>query len=95
MQLSPWMRRVLKGTPALLLILYWADWAILRVRVAHGSGLGSIEVRHFLSTPLKGNRDEFDLVDSAAQPCVHSGLPHQGLSPCWWLQLHRDQWQSL
>ncbi|MGO9832494.1 MAG: hypothetical protein ACLPJH_20415 [Myxococcaceae bacterium] len=79
----------------LLLILYCADWTVLRIRVARGSGLGSIQVRHFVSTPLKGNRDEFDLVDSVDQPCVQSAFPHQGLSACWWLQLHRDQWQSL
>ena len=95
MQLSPWMKTVLKGTPTLLLALYCADWAVLRIRVARGGGLGSVEVRHFLSTPLKGNRDEFDLLDSTEQPCVRSALPHQGLSPCWWLQQHRDQWQSL
>jgi hypothetical protein len=95
MQLSPWMRLVLKCTPALLLILYGADWAALRIRVARGDGLGSIQVRHFVSTPLKGNREEFDFVDSAEQPCVRSTFPHQGLSPCWWVQLHRDQWQSL
>jgi len=95
MQLSPWMTRVLTGAPVLLLILYCADWAVLRIRVAHGSGLGTIQVRHFVSTPLKGNRDEFDLVDSADQPCAFSALPHDGLPACWWLQLHRDQWQSL
>jgi hypothetical protein len=95
MPLSPRMKWLLKGTPLLLLVLYCADWAVLRIRVAGGAGLGSIEVRHFVSTPLKGNRDEFDLVDSAEQQCARSALPHQGLSPCWWLQLHRDQWQSL
>jgi hypothetical protein len=95
MPLSPWMRWALQGTPALLLVLYGADWAVLGIRVARGGGLGSVEVRHFASTPLKGNRAEFDFVDSAEQPCVRSALPHRGLSPCWWLQLHHDQWQSL
>lgn len=95
MQLAPWMRWGLKGAPALLLFLYGADWALFGLRLSHGSALGSVEVRHFMSTPLKNHRDELDLIDSAEQPCVRSGLPHQGLSPCWWVQLHRDQWQSL
>ncbi len=95
MQLSPRIVRMLTGTLALLLVLYCADWAILGIRRVRGGGLGSVQVRHFVSTPLKGNRDEFDLVDSVEQPCVRSALPHQGLSACWWLQLHRDQWQSL
>jgi hypothetical protein len=95
MQLSPWMKSVLKATPAVLLVLYCADLAVLRIRVARGGGVGSIQVRHFVSTPLKGNREQYDLVDSVEQPCVRSALPHQGLSSCWWLQLRRDQWQSL
>jgi len=94
MQLSAWMRWALKGA-VLLLALYCADWAVLLVRIAHGGGRGSIQVRHFVSTPLKANRDEYDLVDSADQQCVRSALPHQGLSACWWLQSHLDQWQSL
>jgi hypothetical protein len=95
MQLSPWMKWGLKGAPVLLVVLYCADWAVFGIRLAHGSAVGSVQVRHFMSTPLKNHRDEFDLVDSAEQACVHSGLPHQGLSPCWWVQLHRDQWESI
>jgi hypothetical protein len=95
MQLSPRMSGALLATPALLLVLYCADWAVLRLRVAHEEGHGSVQVRHFVSTPLKGNRDDYYLLDSANQPCVHSAFPHEGLSPCWWLQRHHDQWQSL
>jgi hypothetical protein len=95
MQLAPWMKWGLKAAPALLLVLYCADWTVFGIRLAHGSAVDSVQVRHFMSTPLKNHRDEFDLVDSVQQACVRSGLPHQGLSPCWWVQLNRDQWQSL
>jgi hypothetical protein len=95
MRLSPWMRWVLYGAAALLLLFYCADWAVLRIRLARGGGLDSIQVRHFMSTPLKGNRAEYDLVDSAEEPCVRAALPHGGLAPCWWLRMHRDQWQSI
>jgi hypothetical protein len=95
MRLRPWMRWGLLGMPVLFVVLYCADWAVLHVRVARGGGFGSIQVRHFVSTPLKGSRVEFDLVDSAEEPCVRSAFPHQGLSACWWLQSHRDQWQVL
>ncbi len=81
MQMSPRVRWVLLGTPALVLVLYCCDWAALRLRIAHGEGLGSFQVRHFVSTPLKGNREDYYLLDSADQQCVRSALPHGGLSP--------------
>jgi hypothetical protein len=57
--------------------------------------MGSVEVRQFMATPLKGNRTEYDYVDTLKQPCVRAVMPHQALPPCWWVQMHRDQWQSL
>jgi hypothetical protein len=85
----------LMWTPAALLVLYCADWAVLRIRIAHGGGLGTVEVRHFLATPLKTHRDALDLVDTVEQPCARSVFPHEEWSACWWLQLNRDQWQAI
>ena len=95
MRLSPWIGPVSKIALAVVLGLCVADWALFRLRVAHGTGVGSVEVRRFMATPLKGNRTEYDYVDTIQQPCVRSILPHQALPPCWWVQMHRDQWQSL
>ena len=95
MRLPPWTVRASKITFAVALLLVVADWAVFRLRVARGTGLASVEVRQFMATPLKANRTEYDYVDTIEQPCVRSVLPHQALPPCWWVQMHRDQWQSL
>jgi hypothetical protein len=74
-------------------VLYFADWAALRVRAAHGNALGSVQVSQYLATPLKGSKEEYDYLGSVTQPCVKSIFPHQEDQPCWWLQRHKNQWQ--
>lgn len=82
------------GVAAVLLgILYLADWAVLRVRVSHGTGYGSVEIHQFLATSLKGSKTEYDMIGSFQQTCAHSIFPHDGNAACWWLQRHSAQWQ--
>ena len=95
MRLPPWTGPASKIAVAAVLVFFIADWAVFLVRVAHGTSMGSVEVRQFMATPLKGNRTEYDYVDTLKQPCVRAVMPHQALPPCWWVQMHRDQWQSL
>ncbi len=95
MRFPPWAGRASALALAVVLVFCVADWAFFQFRVAHGTGLASIEVRQFMATPLKANRTEYDYVDTTEQPCVRTVLPHQALPPCWWDQMHRDQWQSL
>jgi hypothetical protein len=73
--------------------LYVADWATLRVRLAHGTAYGSVEIHQFLATSLKGSKTEYDMTGSFQQECTHSIFPQRGYSPCWWLQRHSSQWQ--
>lgn len=73
-------------------VVYFADWVALRAKVAHDAGYGSVQVDEFLSTPLKGNKDEYDFMGSVAEPCSHSIFPH-GAPPCWWLQRHNTHWE--
>ena len=90
------MKRILWLSLRLLLaaivVLYIADWAMLRVRMAHGTGYGTVQVDEYLSTPLKGNKDEYDFIGTQSQPCSHSIFPH-GAAPCWWLVRHTDHWE--
>jgi hypothetical protein len=94
MRLPTWSGAAAKIALATLLVFCVADWGVFQFRAARGTGLGSVQVRQFMATPLKANRAEYDYVDTVDQPCVRSVLPHQALLPCWWVQLHRDQWQS-
>jgi hypothetical protein len=74
-------------------LFYLGDWAVLRIRVAHGTGYGSVQVHQFLATSLKGSKTEYDLTGTVQQTCNHSIFSHSGNQPCWWLQRHSSQWQ--
>lgn len=90
------MKRILWLILRLLLtaivLLYLIDWAILRVKTAHGAGYGTVQVDEYLSTPLKGSKDEYDYMGTQSEPCSHSIFPH-GATPCWWLVRHTSRWE--
>ena len=90
------MKRVISLTVQVLLavvvLTYLADWATLRIRMMHGTGYGTVQVDEYLSTPLKGNKDEYDYMGSIPEPCSHSIFPH-GAAPCWWLSKHTSRWE--
>ncbi len=85
--------RTLRYVLIALVVVYFADWAALAVRLAHHSGLGNVTVSQYLATPLKGNKAEYDFLGSVDQPCVKSIFPHNEDQPCWWLERHKNQWQ--
>ncbi len=71
-----------------------ADYGLFIDRQRHGSALGVVTVRQFLATPLKNGRDELDFLGATEQSCVRTALPHQGMTPCWWVRAHKDHWQK-
>jgi hypothetical protein len=75
------------------IVVYFVDWAQLGLRLAHHAGLGSVNVSQYLATPLKGQKEEYDFLGNADQPCVKSIFPHNSDLPCWWLEHHKNQWQ--
>jgi hypothetical protein len=81
--------RVLLATIA---VIYLTDWAILRVKISHGTGYGAIQVDQYLGTALKGNKEEYDYMGATPEPCAHSIFPH-GAAPCWWLAKHTSHWE--
>ncbi len=76
-----------------LLILYLGDSVVLRVRIAHGTAYRVVEVNQFLATPLKGQKEEYDLVGTTPVTCARSLFPQPGMPACWWLDRHRSEWQ--
>lgn len=90
------MKRVLWLVTQVLLtiivVTYVADWAILRVKMTHGGGYGTVQVDQYLSTPLKGNKAEYDYMGTVPEPCSRSIFPH-GAPPCWWLTKHNSHWE--
>jgi len=90
------MRQFLK-TGALVLLVgvlasYLVDAVVLRIRLRHGTAYRVIQVNQFLTTPLKGQKEEYDLMGQIPVTCVRSIYPQVGASPCWWVERHQSQW---
>src|SRR6185437_12916535 len=64
-------------------LLYLADWGVLEFRVAHGSAYRTVQINQFLATPLKGNKEEYDMMGTFGQKCSRSIFPQKGNMPCW------------
>ncbi|NYF78991.1 hypothetical protein [Granulicella arctica] len=93
MSIRRWIVRGIQLLAASLLLLYAADWAILRLRISHGTAFEVIQVHQFLATPLKGQKEEYDYMGDAPVSCSRSIFPQAGNPPCWWLARHTTQWQ--
>ena len=76
-----------------MLTLYLGDLAGFMVKKHRGTAYGSIVVNQFLATPLKGQKEEFDVIGSADVTCSRTIFPQPGMSACWWLARHKNQWQ--
>lgn len=78
-------------------ILYALDWSVFEVRRTRGSGMGTVLVDQYLSTPLKGNKAEYDYLGTANQACARTLFPQYAAPnwnpPCWWLESHKTSWQ--
>lgn len=84
---------VLRGIGIVLLIaavLYPVDWAIWRVRVARGGGMGSVMVKTYTAAGLKGGKLDYFPTGTFAEPCSRSLYPQEGHNPCWWVERHRE-----
>jgi len=75
-------------------VLLWVgDWSVFRVRLARGSGFDTVQVEEYLSTPLKGSKQEYDYLGTMPENCARSLFPHGGSPACWWLRRHTSQWE--
>jgi hypothetical protein len=88
-----WLVRLAMVLAVLAGLLYAGDWAVLRVRVSHGTAYRVIQVNQLLATPLKGNKVEYDLMGTVPVMCSRSIFPQNGNPACWWLERHTAQWQ--
>ena len=86
------MKRILGRTVAglivALVVLYVGDWAVWRLRVARGGGMGSVVVSNIVVLPLKDNKEECDWGGTADASCSLSIFPQAGSGACWWLRRH-------
>jgi hypothetical protein len=88
-----WARRLGAVLIVMVVLLYVGDWVVMRIRIAHGTAYGAVEVNQFLATPLKGNKVEYDLMGTVQKTCSRSIFPQKGNPACWWLERHTSQWE--
>ena len=90
------MRRWARITALALLVaavaLYAGDWLVFNLR---GSRTATVTVSHFLSAPLKNNKQELDYLGSEDVPCSISLFPQAGHAPCWYLRGHKNQVKTI
>jgi len=73
-------------------LLFCGDWGVVLYKVAnHGNALGTITVHRMVTTSLKNGKYDVYALDPVDQTCVNSIFPHQGYTPCWYLQRHTEQ----
>ena len=80
--------RALVGMVLALALVYLGDWAVWRVRVGLGGGMGKVTVSRFVVAPLKGNKEEYYFDGRAEVDCSRSLFPQAGIGACWWAVRH-------
>ncbi len=85
-----WLSRVVAGVLLIAALAYPLDWAVWRVRVARGGGMGSVEVEMFTVAELKGGKEDYYPNGTAVIACSKSLYPQGGNGACWWVERHRE-----
>jgi len=85
-----WLVRGVLGLLLLAVAGYVVDWAMWRVRVAAGGGMGSVQVDRFTVAELKGGKEDYYPEGTAMVACSKSLYPQGGSNPCWWVERHRE-----
>jgi len=84
------LARSLAGLVVLALLAYPLDWAVWRLRVAAGGGMGKVAVDHFVVAELKANKEEYYSDGTVTVDCSRSLFPEAGSGACWWVARHRE-----
>lgn len=84
--------RIAGGLLVAMLLVYLADFTVWRIRLAHGSGMDTVQVTRVSVATLKAGKEEYYFEGSDMQTCTRSVLPPliaEGFQPpCWWLARH-------
>jgi hypothetical protein len=86
-----WMRRLALAIVAFAVVSLFVDWAVF---TASGSPRSKFTVNHFVSAPLKNDKEEIDYTGSEEVTCSLSMYPQDGFVPCWYLRRHTNQVSS-
>ncbi len=87
------IRLLVRGMIVLLLaalLAYPADYAVWRVRLAAGGGMGTVQVTKFTVAELKGGKESYYIDGVTTVDCSRSLFPEAGSGPCWWVSRHAE-----
>lgn len=87
------LEQLLKVVLVTAVLLWVGDWAIFHLRSSRGAGYDTVQVQEYLSTALKGNKEEYDYLGTAQVRCVRALFPHAAMPACWWVRRHTTQWE--
>jgi hypothetical protein len=83
-----WVRWSAIALVAAAVLAFAGDCFVFTVR---GGATEKVTVSHFLSAPLKNNKEELDYLGSEEVRCSVSLFPQGGHFPCWYLRSHKNQ----
>lgn len=86
--LSPSLSRIATVLVVLVIILYFGDYIVVRLR---GEPLGTVQVTKLYAVLQKDGKTEYEAGEPETQTCVNSIFPHLGYSPCWYVKRHKTQ----
>ena len=80
--------RIVLGLLGACGLFYVLDYA-----VAANRPLGSVLVQPYYAVHQKDGKIEFDYntMPPVQESCVASALPHMGMTPCWYLNGHKQK----
>jgi hypothetical protein len=95
-RIRKYMTRALAVAVLLAALVWTIDWLILRHKVSQDcDAFGEVEVRYRFSIRLKNRRMEQRSEKPQMVECVHSMFSHYDEAPCWYLERHKNQMQTL
>jgi hypothetical protein len=87
-----WLLRIVVVLVAAFVAVYLGDWAVYKLR---GSPQSKVTVNHYISVPLKGNKQEFDYTGTDDEPCSVALFSQAGAPACWQLRKKANQATNL
>ncbi len=84
--MNRWIKTALLTALIAGLASYLTDAAVLHLRQRNGTAFRVVVVNQVLVTPLKGQKEEFDLAGQVPVTCARSIFPQLGSPPCWWIE---------
>ena len=76
-----------------LIVAIAADYGVFVYRQRHGDVLSYVTVSEYVPVAGRGSTYSYVYFGTVDVSCVEAMLPHQRMSPCWWVMLHRFHWE--